>query len=209
MRSLAGVGALPALPWIILIPVLSYPCRVGAIAARPLWLQPARMLARPLRCQLDNLVYVILRHKTGASHDHVIGNCVEVRPVQRQQHNGQIALEILLLVNSKEHLTIFDGLQNIGREIKGSQLDLPNLVQVLESLESRCCTSRPKRQNTINTGIMLDRCLDSLLGLRRVVQIDANLLHRATGLLHCVGEALTTLLKGGIANLLVDTKRML
>src|SRR5579875_2101918 len=167
------------------------------------------MLACSLRCQLDNLVHVILRYKTGASHDHVIGNCVEVCPVQRQQHNRQITLEILLLINSKEHLTILDGLQNIGREIKGSQLDLPNLVQVLESLESRCSTGRPKRQNTINTGIMLDRRLDSLLGLRRVVQIDANLLHRATSLLHRVGEALTTLLKGSITNLLVDTKRML
>src|SRR5579884_1898042 len=53
---------------------------------------------------------------------------------------------------------------------------------------------------------MLESSLNGLLGLRGIAQVDADLLHCGTCLLHGVRKAFATLLKGSVTNLLVDAK---
>ena len=82
-------------------------------------------LARSLRRQRDYLDYVRRCDKAGAGQDDAVRDGIEVRLVQRQEDNGQVSLEILLLVNGKQYLTILDPIQHIRRQVEGSQLDLP------------------------------------------------------------------------------------
>src|SRR5579859_5340690 len=55
---------------------------------------------------------------------------------------------------------------------------------------------------------MLERGLNSLLGLRRIFQVDANLRHGRPSLLHGILKALAALLKGSIAYFLIDAERV-
>src|SRR5438132_1080391 len=70
--------------------------------------RPMTSLARPRRCQLDHLAHVRRIDKAGASLEDAVRDGIEIRLVQRQQDDGQVSLEILLLVNSEQHLTSLD-----------------------------------------------------------------------------------------------------
>src|SRR5260370_30674030 len=117
-------------------------------------------LAGPRRRQLDHLAHVRRIDKTGASLEDAVRDGIEIRLVQRQQDDGQVSLEILLLVNSEQHLTTLDRIEHIGRQVEGSQLDLSELVQILQRFDGRADAHGAQHHTAVDRRTMRERSLD-------------------------------------------------
>src|SRR5215469_5841141 len=66
------------------------------------------LLAGPRRRQLDHPAHVTRVDEARTGLEDTVRDRIEIRLVQRQQNDGQISLEILLLVNSEQHLVSLD-----------------------------------------------------------------------------------------------------
>jgi len=132
-----------------------------------------------------------LDHKTGTGHHHIIGDCVQVGIKQRQQDDRQVALQKLLLIDSKQHLAVTDCFQHFGGEVEGSELDIANQTSLLQGFQSRGRAGRAQGQHTINIGIGRERGRDSLLSIDGITQVNGqNLNHATGGFSQSIGEAL-------------------
>src|SRR5690606_39191688 len=67
--------------------------------------------------ELDDLVDVAGVDETWTGHQDIVGDGVAVALVERQQHDRQIALKVLLLVDREEHRAVLDALKHFGREV--------------------------------------------------------------------------------------------
>jgi hypothetical protein len=66
---------------------------------------------------------VILRDQVRAGqHRQATAEHVQVRLVKRQHQDGQVALEVWLLVNCERDLAVLDTLRDVGVKVEGSQL---------------------------------------------------------------------------------------
>ena len=146
--------------------------------------------------------------KPGPVMQNRIGDRVQVGRVEGQQHDRQVALEVLLLVDGEEHVTGRDRLQDVRREVEGGELDRPELVGAAQRLERRRGAGRTQREDAIDVGVGAQRRFDARLCFGRVVQVDLDHLDRATRLAQPIGEAAAALVERGIAHFLVDADRV-
>src|SRR5918995_687703 len=122
--------------------------------------QPPVRLASSRRRKFNDLCRVLLRDKARTGHQDRVGDGVEVRGIERQQHNWQVALHVLLGINGEEHIATLDCLEHVRREVKGGELDGPQLTDPAKRLEGGRGPSRTEGEDAVDIWICGERGLD-------------------------------------------------
>src|SRR4051812_47149746 len=164
------------------------------------------MSARPLRCQLLDLGRVALVDEARPGQDRLAAaDGVRVGLEQRQEHDRQVALQVLLLVDRELDRAGRDRLHDVAREIEGRELRAR--ARGLDRRRRGGGDVRVERQHVVVGLVGLQLGLDLRLRGREVVgALDLQRVERAA---EALLGAVAALLEADVALLVDDAEHLL
>src|SRR5688572_29880643 len=106
--------------------------------------------ANATRREIDHASSVFPGDKTGSGCDDLAAAGKRQRlDVFGEEHDGQIALQILLLIDGEQHAPIAHGFEYPGREIEGREFYLAIAADLLQRSQCGFGTRRPKREHGV------------------------------------------------------------
>src|SRR5581483_9609013 len=140
----------------------------GAAAGRSPPRRPSSRLARSLRSERDHLRRIrLVDEARSGQHRLPAADRVRVRVVQEEEHDREVALQILLLVDRELHAAVLDRLQDVGREVEGG--DLRRRLDALRRLEGRVADLRVEAEDRVDRLVRLELRADLVLRGREVL----------------------------------------
>ena len=178
----------------------------AASASRRLTLRSAQTLRR----EGDDVGRVGRRDEARSGHDQtgaVARRKVAGLRVVREDHDRQIPLQELLLVDGEVHLPVLDGRQHFGAEVEGGEMD--RLARGGDRGQRRACHGRAEGQEAVDGRIGLERRRHLGLHVGRVGDLAGQ--DRAGGRIetHPGEEAVAAQGQGLVADLLVEADGVL
>src|SRR6266576_1720850 len=171
---------------------------------RPAKAAPNCFLASALRCERGHLGSVRLVDDAGAGqHRRTVSDGVEVRCEEDCEHDGQIPLQVLLLVDREQHLAGLDLLD------RSTDVERSYLRAARDRREARDRHVRVEPQETVQALVRIERCLHLRfrprnVGLRVRDRQDLDLACTEDRL-----DARRTLLESRVARLVDDDQHLL
>ena len=105
-----------------------------------------------------------------------------------QEDDGQIALEVGLLVDGEEELAVAHGSENVRREVERPDRDPAQPAALAKRREGRSRATRTEHQHAVHRGIAAQRTLDPLGGIFGVGEAHPEDLHRGSPRLKTVAQ---------------------
>src|SRR5581483_9482288 len=140
----------------------------GAAAGRLSAPPPSPRLARALRRQLDHLRRVRLVHETRSrQHRLAAADGVRVRVVQVEEHDREISLQVLLLVDREQDVPRGDRFQEVGGEVEAR--DLCRRLHALRRLVRREADLRVESEDRVDRLVRLELRADLVLCRREIL----------------------------------------
>src|SRR5215218_10237182 len=123
---------------------------------------PRRILTDAFLAQADDLLRVFFSHERWArSHLTYCGQ--PVLNVGGEKGHSQVCLQERLLVDSEQHLTVLDGVENARRQVEGAELEAAaHLATRLECLQRRIGARGTERYHPVRVRVLAQRHLDAV-----------------------------------------------
>src|SRR5260370_358481 len=166
-----------------------------------------QQLANSLLAQADHLRRVVLGHKAWPCRDHASSAWQHaITLVVGEENDWQITLQVFLLIDAEEHVSIGHRLKLLRTEVERGEFDLAGVTAGLYCFQRWDCDCGHAEERV--RVVAQDRGLRRLLRASGIRKTHAQHLRGTTHLGKRVGKALAAKVESGIADLAIQAYRL-